>query len=116
MEHQRLAKSFVDFLYGPEEIFKANVFFKIRGSEDYGSKRIIRSANILRIKRPARLSIVDTYRICTKHFEKMRAVYLLEDVKGSFFLFSPQDMQSATARILYDSYNDHDTPPTYIQE
>ena len=116
IEHQKLAKSFIDFLYSPQKLFKTTSSFKIRGSEKFGGKYIITSANIMRIKRPSRLSIMDTYRICTEHFEKMCGVYLLEDAKGSFFLFSPKDMQPTTARILYDSYNDHTTPPTYIQE
>ncbi len=116
IEHQRLAKSFVKFLYGYQDSFRTNGFFKIRGFEDFGSKRTITSANIIRIKRPSRLSIIDTYRICTEHFEKMCGVYLLEDAKGSFFLFSPKDMQTATARILYESYNGYSITPTYIQE
>ena len=116
IEHRKLAKSFVSFLYGYQHFFRVNGFFKIRGFEDFGSKRIITSANISYIKRPAKLSVVDTYRICTDHFEKMRGVYLLKDVKGRFFLFSPQDMQSTTANILYNSYNGYATPSTYIQE
>ena len=116
IEHQRLAKSFVNFLYGYQDFFRVNGLFKIRGSEDFGSKRIVTSANIVYIKRPSKLSIMDTYRICTEHFEKMRGDYLAKDTKDNFYLFSPQDMQSTTARILYDSYNGYITPPTYVQE
>ena len=115
-EHQKLAKSFIDFLYSSKEVFRTNNFFKIKGFEKSGNKRVITSANIIRIKRPSRQSIMDTYRICTEHFEKMCGVYLIEDAKGSFFLFSPKDMQATTARILYDSYNGRTTPPTCIQE
>ena len=116
IEHRRLAKSFVNFLYGYQDFFKVNGAFKIRGSEDFGSRRVITSADIVYIKRPSKIGIVDTYRICTEHFEKMRGVYMLKDAKESLYLFSPQDMQSTTACILYDSYNGYTTTSTYIQE
>lgn len=116
IEHRKLAKSFVDFLYGYQDFFKVNGSLKIRGSEDFGSRRVITSADIVYIKRPSKIGIVDTYRICTEHFEKMRGVYMLKDAKESLYLFSPQDMQSTTANILYNSYNGYTTTSTYIQE
>ena len=115
IEHQKLAKSFIDFLYSPQKLFETNKSLKIRGYEKFGDKRVITSADIMRIKR-TKISLLDTYRICTGHFEKMSGIYLMKDARERFFLFSPQDMNPATARILYDSYSGCDTPPTYIQE
>lgn len=115
IEHKELAKSFIDFLYSSQKLFKTTKSLKIRGYEKFGDKRIIASANIIRIKR-AKISLLDTYRICTEHFEKMRGIYFVEDAKERFFLFSPQDMNPTTARILYDSYNGYNTSSAYIQE